>query len=220
MHLSQNLLLILVICAAILCAGCMQNPSSPLPVPPVTGAVAGTDPARLTLTPSDLPQGFTLVESRTKTRADLSNIALELGWQGGQAARFTGPAQNGSGLYEIVQSIAIYPEQTMPDVIALAERQGRSDGSLTYTDLAVQGLGDRTRAFSGKAGRQASIQPTPANPVISGINADEDQAVPKNDVAMIIFSKGTTFEVFIMTGPSPDTALLGELARKAYAKIP
>ena len=52
------------------------------------------------------------------------------------------------------------------------------------------------------------------------MDKNEVQAVFKNEVAEIIFSKGKTFEVLKMTGPSTDTALLIDLAKKAYAKIP
>lgn len=220
MRLSRSLIVSLICCAALICAGCTQSPASPVPVSLATGTVPGGDPAQLALTRSDLPQGFTLVESRAKTSADLSKIALELGWQGGYVARFTSPAAGGMGGSEIVQSIAIYPERIMPDVITLAEQQGRSDSSLAYFDLPVRGLGGNARAFSGKAGRQVIIKPTPENPVVAGMKAGEGQAVSTNDVAMIIFSKGNTFEAFRMAGPSPDTALLLELAQKAYAKIP
>jgi hypothetical protein len=134
--------------------------------------------------------------------------------------RFTRTAQGGKEEIEIVQSIAIYQERTIPDVIALAEQQGRSDRDLTYTDLPVRGLGVNARAFSGKARAQILIKPIETNPVFAGMNTHEVQAVSKSDVAEIIFSKGNTFEVCRMTGPSPDTELLFDLAQKAYAKIP
>jgi len=220
MHISRNLLVFLVICAAIFSAGCTQNLPSQVPVLPVTGSVPVADPAQLALTQSDVPQGFTLVESRAKTSADVSKLALELGWQDGYVVRFTRPAQGGRGENEIVQGIAIYPEHTIPDVIALAEQQGRSDSDLTYTDLPVRGLGDNARAFSGKASAQILIKPADANPVFAGMNKDNVNEVSKNELAEIIFSKGNTFEVFRMTGSSPDTALLVDLAQKAYAKIP
>jgi hypothetical protein len=214
------LLLTLVICAAIFSAGCTQNSSLQVPVNPVTGSVTVANPAQLALTQSDVPQGFTLVERWTKTPADVSKLALELGWQAGYEVRFISPAQDVRGANEIVQSIAIYHERTIKDVIAMAEQQGRSDTDLTYTDLPVQGLGNNARAFSGKASAQILLKPTQDNPLVAGTNENEVPAVFKNEVAEIIFSKGNTFEVLIMTGPSPDTALLFDLAKKAYAKIP
>lgn len=220
MHISRILLVTLVICAAIFSAGCTQNSTSQLQVSPVTTSVNIANPAQLALTQSEVPQGFTQVERWTKTPADVSKLALDLGWQAGYEVRFISPAQGGIGNNEVVQSIAIYPESTIKDVIAMAEQQGRSDSDLTYTDLPVQGLGNNSRAFLGKAGSQILLKPTPANQLITSLNKNEVQAIFKNEVAEIIFSKGNTFEVIKMTGPSVDTALLIDLAKKAYAKIP
>ena len=220
MHISSMLLVTLVICAAIFSAGCTQNSTSQVPVTPVTASATVANPAQMALTQSDVPQGFTLVESKAKTAADVSKLALELGWQDGYGVQFINPAQDARGANEIVQSIAIYQERTIKDVIAMAEQQGRSDTDLTYTDLPVQVLGNNARAFSGKASAQILLKPTPANQLIAGMDKNEVQAVFKNEVAEIIFSKGNTFEVIKMTGPSVDSALLIDLAKKAYAKIP
>ncbi len=214
------LLVTLVICAAIFSAGCTQNSTSQVRVTPVTTSVNVANPAQLALTQSEVPQGFTQVERWAKTPADVSKLALDLGWQAGYEVRFISPVQGGMGNNEIVQSIAIYPESTINDVIAMAKQQGRSDTDLIYTDIPVQGLGNNARAFSGKASAQILLKPTPANQLIKGFDKNEVQAVFKNEVAEIIFSKGNTFEVIKMTGPSVDTALLIDLAKKAYAKIP
>ncbi len=220
MHISRILLVSLVICAAIFCAGCTQNQSVQAPVTSVIGSAPVINLSQLALTQSDVPQNFTLVESKAKTSQDVSKIALELGWQDGYVARFTSPALGGMGENEIVQSIAIYQERTIKDVIGMAEQQGRSDTDLAYTDIPVQGLGVNARAFFGKASAQILLKPTQANPLIVGANKNEVQAVFKNEVGQIIFSKGNTFEVIRVTGPSVDTALLVNLAQKAYAKIP
>jgi hypothetical protein len=220
MHISRILLVTLIICAAIFSAGCTHNSTSQVPVTPVTASVTVANPAQLALTQSDEPQGFTLVESKAKTPQDVSKVALELGWQDGYVVRFISPAQDARGANEIVQSIAIYQERTIKDVIAMAEQQGRSDTDLNYTDIPVQGLGNNARAFSGKASAQILLKPTQANQLITGMDKNEVPAVFKNEVAEIIFSKGNTFEVLKMTGPSTDTALLIDLAKKAYAKIP
>ena len=220
MHISRMLLVTLVICAAIFSAGCTQNSTSQVPVTPVTTSVNVANPAQIALTQSEVPQGFTQVERWAKTPADVSKLALDLGWQAGYEVRFISPVQGGMGNNEIVQSIAIYPESTIKDVIAMADQQGRPDTDLTYTNLPVQGLGNNSRAFSGKASSQILLKPTQANQLITGLDKNEVQAIFKNEVAEIIFSKGNTFEVIKMTGPSVDTPLLIDLAKKAYAKIP
>jgi hypothetical protein len=161
-----------------------------------------------------------MTDSKAKTPADVSKLAMELGWQAGYVVRFTGPAPDEMGANEITQTIAIYQERSIPDVISLAVQQDSSDRDLAYTDLPVQGLGNNARAFTGKAGAQVLIKPADTNPVFGSMNKNEAQAVFKNEVAEIIFSKGDTFEVIRMTGPSVDSALLVNLAQKAYAKIP
>ena len=219
MQKSLTLFVSLLICAAIFSAGCTQS-ASQVTVAPVIGSATVIDPAQLALTQSDVPQEFTMGESRAKTPADVSNLAQELGWQDGYVVRFSSPAADGKQESEIIQTIATYTERTIPDVITLAEQQDRSDRDLTYTDLTVQGLGNNARAFTGKAGAQILIKPVDTNPVFGSVNKNEAQAVFKNEVAEIIFSKGDTFEVIRMTGPSTDTALLVNLAQTAYAKIP
>ena len=219
MQKSLHLLIFLFLCGAVFCAGCTQSAPQET-IAPVPGTATVIDSAQLGLTQSDVPQEFTREESRAKTPADVSNLAMELGWQDGYVVRFSSPADDEKGKTTIIQTIAIYPERTIADVITLAEQQDRSDRDLTYTDLPVQGLGDNARAFSGTAVADILVKPADASPVFSSMNTDEVQAVFKNNVAEIIFSKGKTFEVFRMTGPSPDTALLVNLAKKAYAKIP
>jgi len=220
MQITRKLFVSIIICAAILCAGCTEKPPLLAPVSPVTASSTVAGPAHLALTQSEVPQGFTIIESRAKTAADMGKLALDLGWENGYVVRFISPANGGNGEREIIQSIAIYPERTIPDMTVLAEQQDRSDSDLTYTDLKVQGLGDNARAFSGKSGARIITRPTDANPVSAGMMKNEVQAVSKKDMAEVLFYKGKTFEVIKITGPSPDTALLVDLAIEAIAKIP
>lgn len=218
MQISRTMVISLLICAALFCAGCTR-PVSPEHVVSGTGSPVA-DPAQITLTLSDMPQGFTQAESRTKNPSDMSRLALDLGWQGGHVVRFTSPAQDGNGSYEITQSIATYPERTIPEVIAFSEQQIRSDPNGGYTDFAVQGLGDHARAFYGKTAVQVSQKPAADNSLIVSIDDQQSASAEKTGLAAIIFSKGTTFEVITITGPSPDTAVLLKLGQTAYAKIP
>jgi len=220
MQISRYIFVLLIICAAILCAGCTQNPSSPATLTPVAVPVTPADPAQYALVQSDMPPGFVLAESRTKTSADLSTVAMELGWQGGHVVRFVRPAQNKTAASEIVQTVTLYPAKNIPDIIAMAEKQGRSPAGMSYTDIPVAGLGNNARAFSGQTGSLVFVKPTDANPVMAGVNKNEAPAVSPGNFTEILFSKGDTFEVFVMTGDSPDAALLADLAKTAYAKIP
>lgn len=145
---------------------------------------------------------------------------MELGWQGGHVVRFVHPAENGTAASEIVQTVTLYPAKNIPDVIAIAETQGRSSGDMSYTDIPVTGLGNYARAFSGQTGSPVMAKPTDANPVMAGLNKNEVPIASRSNFTEILFSKGDTFEVFVVTGDSPDAALLTDLARTAYAKIP
>lgn len=219
MQISRCLFISLIMCAAILCAGCTQNPS-PASTTTVAVPVVSYDPAKYALAQSDMPPGFVLAESRTKTSADLSKVAMELGWQAGHVVRFVHPAQNGTGASEIIQTVTRYPAKNIPDLIAMAEMQGRSSSDMSYTGIPVTGLGKDARAFSGQIGSPVMVKPTDANPVMAGMNKNEAAVVTQSNFTEILFSKGDIFVVFTMTGDSPDAALLADLARTAYAKIP
>lgn len=219
MQISRNLFVLLILCALLFCAGCTQ-PASQVTVEPGTGSSAVIDPAPLGLAPSDLPQGFTLAESRTKKPSEMSQLALDLGWQGGYVARYTSPPQNGAGGYEIIHSIALYPAQKMPDVIAYSEQQGQSDTGFAYTRIAVPGLGAQARGFSGMTGTLNAGGNRESNPMTADLDTPIAPATVKMNFSEIIFSRGNAFEVVKLSGPSPDTALLLRLGEKAYAKIP
>jgi hypothetical protein len=220
MQRSPTIFVLFIICAAVLCAGCTQPvslaPGTPVPV---TGTATALDPGPLGLASADLPQGSILVESRTKNTSEMTRLALDLGWQGGQVVRYVLPAHEEKGTYEIIHSIAMYPEAAVPDVIGYSERAARSDPGFTYTDFAVNGIGNNARAFSGIAAVQPVQKPV-SNPIIAGPDTEETTAGIKTNFSEIIFSRGKTFEVIKITGPSPDTAMLIDLSRKAYAKIP
>ncbi len=219
MHLPCTLVLILVTCAALACTGCTQ-PVSPVTISPGTGPAAITDLAQFALQPSDLPPGFTLAETRMKTPSEMSRLARDLGWQAGYVARYVHPAQAGSTKYEIMHSIAIYPAGRIPDVIEYSDKQARSDRTITYTDYPVQGLGDNARAFSG-TGVQIPLNTTGVTARITGsAYVPEKEADAITDFAEVIFAKGDVFEVIRITGSSPDPAILVNLSRQAYAKIP
>ncbi len=219
MQISRIIFILLLTGTFFFCAGCIQDFSSPGTVSPDYGSAVIIDPARLVLTPSDVPQGFTLAESRTKNPSDMSRLALDLGWQGGHVVRYIRPAQVGTGAFEIIHTIAIYPVQTMPDVIEYSVQQSRLDSDFSYSDIAVQGLGENARAFSGKAGTQMAVKSTGNNPLNNGLENPAAGTGVKTDFSIVIFSKGNSFEVVKIMGTAPDSGLLLNLSKTAYAKI-
>ena len=219
MQISRIIFLSLLFCVALFCAGCTQStPSDTTSQATISAPV--TDPAQMGLTLSDLPSGFALAESRTKNSSEMGRLALDLGWQRGYVVRYISPVQEGNAGTEIVQSIAIYPEHTIPDVIGYSSQQARSDTDYTYTDLPVPALYEHALAFSGKAGIQIPTKSTGYNPLLDKTDTTNGQAGMKTDFSEIFFSKGNTFEVIKISGPSPDTAFLLNVSEKAYAKIP
>ena len=220
MHISRHLLMCLLLSAAVFCAGCTRDPGLQTPAVPVTDSAPAAGPAQLVLTLSDLPPGFTLAESRPKTSANVSRLAMDLGWQGGYVVRYTSPPQGAREEYKIVQTIATYPSRNITRVIALAERYDRSESDLSFTDLPVHGLGDTARAFSGGAGAQLPIRPIRANPLSAGQENHDARSSGKKDFSEIIFSKGDTLVVIRITGPAIDPEGIFTLAQRAYARIP
>src|SRR5512137_2902010 len=126
MSTSRYLIITFLVCLLILAAGCtahdikpVNTESAPPPLPLES----------MVLTLSDLPQNFTLVESRTKNATDVGNLALSLGWQQGYSVRYASSPKDGICSTEILQTIALYPEKNIPAVAELIERQERSDNN-------------------------------------------------------------------------------------------
>lgn len=220
MHGPQYLVVLVILCAVIFCAGCTQNSGTQSPVVPAVAPATSADPAALVLAPSEVPDGFSLVESRQKNITDVGKIAKDLGYQNGYEVRYVTSLTDPRGQTEILHAIAIYPEQNLRDIVALADRQDRSNPDFTYRDISLTGLGDNSRGFFGNASAQVLIKPVETNPLYSGFGNKEGYAVFTRDTAEIIFSKGNTFEILRMTGPGADVQTLISLAQKAYNKIP
>jgi|WetSurMetagenome_2_1015567.scaffolds.fasta_scaffold04192_6 hypothetical protein len=200
MHLSPVLVISILILAAI-GAGCTGSPApAPSPVPPAPATLSA-----LALAQSDLPFGFTLVEGREKTLDDVGILARNLGWNGGYGISYALQGQDPGTTTTILQSIAIYPEENIPAIAAMSERQDRAIFNQS-ANLTLRGLGADSRGFF------VSNQQEPGSePVDNGIS-------PR--AAEIIFSKGRIFEVVRMSGPGTDVSVLESLAKKAYAKVP
>jgi hypothetical protein len=194
--------------AAVIGTGCVSGTGqSPPSIPAVPSATSNL--SLLVLAPADVPAGFILTESREKKQDEVGGLAREIGWDGGYVIRYTKPAVDPGNPTVILQSIAIYPEQNLPAIIARVDEQDRAGFNQTITSLALQNLGPDSRGFSAHMLPAVSV---PGN----GTGMSEADT----DVVEIIFSRGTIFEVVRMSGPGTDVATLQSLAETAYRKNP
>jgi hypothetical protein len=213
MSSSRGLIIAILVCSLVLATGCTgpAGTAAPSPSPPELITLES-----LVLTPSEIPQNFTLRESRVKNSTEVSKLARDLGWQQGYFVRFTRPPEGISGQIEILQTVTQYPAKNIPAIAALAEKQERSDTALIFTNLSSPALGSYSQAFSGTV--HTLIIPEPVTGNLSGPGSVEGTV--QQDFVEIIFSKGDILEVLRMTGEGADYATLTSLAQKAYAKIP
>jgi len=203
-------LFVLLLTGLLLGAGCTQQGAG------TATPAAAPSLSAYALTAADAPANFTLTESRAKTPEEVGNLAKSLGWNGGYMVTFTGPKDSPTGATSITQTITTYPAAKMSDIAALIETNDRGDNELTFTDLQSPGLGENSRAFSGRAIGQIVMRENNDNPLVQG----SMKGTFKQNMVEIIFAKGSTLEVLRMTGADADPATLMKLAQKAYAKIP
>jgi hypothetical protein len=213
MSTPRHLIITILLCFLILAAGCTVRDKK--------GVNTESTPARLplesmVLTPSDVPQNFTLVESRAKNATDVGNLALSLGWQQGYAVRYARSPEDGTGSAEILQTIALYPEKNIPAVAELIESQERSDNNITFSNLSSPSLGNYSHAFSGKE----TVRIINKSDNVFLLEYDSAKETIQQDFIEIIFSKGDFLEIIRLTGPGSDFSTLSHLAQKAYNKIP
>jgi hypothetical protein len=213
MSSSRYLIFAILVCIFILAAGCTGRTRTAFPATPEPEPILLES---LVLTVSEIPQNFTLTDSRAKNSTEVSKLARDFGWQQGYAVRFTGPPDGISGQTEILQTVTRYPAKNIPAIAALAEKQERSDTAMTFSNLSSPGLGDYSQAFSGTVNPLTIPEPEDSS-ILGSVPVRE---TARQDFVEIIFSKGDILEVLRMTGPDPDFATLTSLAQKAYNKIP
>ena len=220
-HACAGILLV-VLFACI--SGCVTDPGTGS-VAPVTSSPSATGLAGFALLPADVPQGFSLAESREKGRGEVSDLALDLGWSGGYVARYEIAGGNGSEITVLSQNIALYPAEKMTGIVDYVQNAERTLQEYEISDLPDPGIGDLSRAWVAYG---TGVEPEPD----TGQSGSAGSSVPAMDPAgspaaaagqdpayyEIIFTKGDVFEVLRMSGPSADyTTLLGT-AQAAYGK--
>lgn len=213
MSTSRHLIITILVCFLILAAGCtvrdtkvVNSPSTPARLPLES----------LVLNPSDVPQNFTLVESRAKNATEVGNLARSLGWQQGYVMRYARSPEGVSGIAEILHTIVQYPEKNIPAIAELIERQERSESNMTFSNLSSPSLGNYSHAFSGKE----NVRKINKSDNVFLLEYDSTRETIQQDFIEIIFSKGDILEIIRLTGPGSDLSTLSSLAQKAYSKIP
>lgn len=217
MNRFRNLLLAALLCAVLAASGCTSGPGpSAVPTPAPAAATPSVPLASLALAPADIPAGYTLTESRQKAAADVSSLALELGWQSGYAVTYTNTSAASSDQETIVQTITVYPEANIPGVISVIDRQERLDRDMSFTGIPDPGICDTSGGYTGTGRTDLVVKTDNSKPLA------QKAALTVNgpDVAEIWFSKGNLFEVIRITGPGADAATVTSLARTACSKLP
>ena len=213
MSRAPYLIIAILVCSLIFAAGCTGRNGTVAPAVPTPAFITLES---LVLTPSEVPQNFTLHESRVKNATEVGKLAQDLGWQQGYVVRFTRPLEGIPGQTEILQTITRYPAKNIPTIAALAEKQERSDNTMIFTNLSSPAIGSYSQAFSGTVNPLMTPEPDNGNLLGSGSVG----GTVRQDFVEIIFSKGDILEVLRITGPGADNATLISLAQKAYNKIP
>ncbi|MCK9591921.1 MAG: hypothetical protein M0Q91_07925 [Methanoregula sp.] len=213
MNGSQFLIIAIFFSSLILASGCTGRDGTALP--------AAQNPARMTLeslvlTQSEVPENFTLFESRVKNSTEVSKIARDLGWEQGYVRRFTRLINGENQPTEILQTITRYPARNNAGIAELIEQQERAGSNMTFSNLSSPALGSYSRAFSGTANTFVVPESDGGNP----LDSSSVGRTVQQDFIEIIFTKGDILEVFRMTGPESDYSTLASLAQKAYNKIP
>lgn len=200
--------------AVLLGAGCV----SPVPgnsVSNQTIPVLTTIPqlATLELEPSDLPAGYALESGRQKSITEVSSMARDLGWEEGYVANYTSPQNNPGNLTVITQTITVYPEAKMPEIVNVVNLNERQVKGLDFTDLPSPDTGSETYAFS------ATVNKTDDGAAaVAPLTTSSGTLQPLGYVE-VIFAKGNILEVIRISGPRADNETLRSVAKSAFAKI-
>ncbi len=209
----RNLIIVFIVFSLILVSGCTKDSGTPVHASPAPAPVL-LEPLGLTL--SEVPQNFTLVESRVKNSTEVGELARALGWRNGYVVRFIRPSDGIHGPAEILQTVTWYPAKNIPGITELIEQGDRSDSSMIFSNLSSPALGSYSRAFSGTVNIRIIPEHETTNQLVSGHVPE----IIQQDFVEIIFSKGNILEVIRMTGREPDFSILTSMAQKAYNKIP
>jgi hypothetical protein len=224
MHRIISLSLGILVGITLIMAGCTQT--SPQGTEIITTTPANPVSSSgylesLILTPADLHNNVTLISSREKTRDEVGNVAGDLGWQKAYVAGYRYSGEETVNATEILQTITVYPEQNIPSIITLIEKQEKSDTAMVFSDLqAPAGIPDGKEFRASKI--TGTVKPTTAaagDPFIHSPETATNTAGAGKDFVEIMFSKGNILEVIRISGTDPDNETLNTLAQVAYNRL-
>ena len=219
MQRSFFLILALLAGAFLLCAGCTSTTPPQGPVTPVSTAPAATSTlAPYALSPSDLPAGYTLQSAHARTAADVSSVALDLGWQAGYVSTWTQPGNGTAGSTTLTQTITVYNAKNQSSLVSIVANNEEQQPGLAFSDLPLPATGPDTHALSAVV-VNATSTPAATSGLVA-LQAGSSSSAPSQGYIEVLFDKGQILEVIRMTGPGADYATLTTLAETAYAKLP
>lgn len=209
--------LCLIVCAALLDAGCTSTSGTGSVTP--THAATTAPPANITLAPlaltqADVPAGYTLVSGRQKSADEMSSVAKDLGWQQGYVTIYSTTGNMTAGPTAITQTITVYGGKDISSIVSLVDSNERQQKGLTFSALALPATGADTRAFSA-----APVNATPTISTGSLGLAGSSGTTTTEGYIEVIFGKGEILEVIRMNGPGAQYDTLKSLAETAYARV-
>ena len=205
--------LCLIVCAALLGAGCTSTSGtgSVTATPAATTAPSGNITlAPLALTAADVPAGYTLVSGRQKSADEISTLAKDLGWQQGYVTIYSTTGNLTAGPTVITQTLTVYSGRSMADIVSLVDSNERQQKGLVFSDRTLPATGADTRAFTA-----ALVNATTGSPGIAGSSG----TTATQGYTEVIFGKGEILEVIRMSGPGAQYDTLKSLAETAYARL-
>lgn len=221
MRSLQYFILLILICGVLAVAGCTTNTAPAVPATHTSSVPL----ASLAIDRNDLPEYYILTASYDKNITEMGELAQHLGWQAGHVTEYMTTKDVPEGFQTVVrQTLATYPESSMPEIIRYIVQSDQSYSNLVYTDFPAPGLGGNGIVFVANNRMLADATPVPTvTGALAASDALKEQTFERPDgqiFAEAIFAKGTTLEVIRMTGPAPDPQNLTVIAQKAYSKIP
>jgi len=197
-------ILVLAIIGIIFISGCVQQTETPSgtgqqqttqPTEPPKPKLSTLEPFELVLQTSDFPSNYTIKERTERVKSDVSQDAIDLGWEKGYYVRY---ARIGDSILDatvIEQAISVYPIDNISKVLTLPRE---SNENITFDELSNPNIGDDSRAFR---------------------ITTKDEFGTETRYYQIEFVKMDVYESLYMSGTTTDYELLKDLSKKAETKI-